>query len=373
VTRRPSAGAAAAARAVRHRPAAGRRAVSTWSRRGARLGEFQLIERLRSIAPGDGPGVIRGIGDDAAVLRPGALVLATCDVQVEGIHFTRDVCSPADVGWRALAVNLSDIAAMGGVPRYALASLLIPPSVGPAALEDLYGGMGELARLHGVAVVGGNVSATSGPLAVDITLLGDTDHPVLRSGAHPGDGVWLTGEAGKAAAGRFLILHPDAAVSGRDVLAAAYARPTPRVAAGQALGALARAGIVTAMIDTSDGTAGDLLHLADASRVGVRLDAGHLPVPRGVREAAAAAKVKVDAWTLGGGEDYELLFTAGGEFDAKAAHFAASAGLAVTRIGDILPARDGRWVVAAGGERRPLRPAGWDHLASAPSRAAARR
>ena len=348
---------------ISRRAAAPESARAAWKRPGPALGEFALIERLRAIVPGGGAGVVLGIGDDAAILRPGALVLATCDVQVEGVHFTREICTPADVGWRALAVNVSDIAAMGGVPRYALVSLLIPPSAGSAVLEDLYEGMAQLARLHGVAVVGGNVSATTGPLAVDVTLLGEAERAVLRRGAGPGDRVWITGHAGKAAAGRFLLEHAGAAVPARETLEAAYRRPVPRVTAGRALGALARSGLVTAMIDTSDGTESDLLHLADASQVGVRLDAARLPVPAGLAEAARAAGVAVDTWTLGGGEDYELLFTATAAFDSQADEVAAAAGVGIARIGDVLPEREGRWVATAGGERRPLRPAGWDHLA----------
>jgi thiamine-monophosphate kinase len=373
VTRRPGTRAARAPRAERPQRQASASGDSAWARPGPVLGEFELVERLRTVAPAAGAGVIRGIGDDTAVLRPSGLLLATCDVQVEGIHFTREWCSPADVGWRALAVNLSDIAAMGGIPRYALASLLIPPSVGSAALEELYAGIAELARLHDVAVVGGNVSATSGPLAVDVTLLGDADRPVLRSGAHPGDGIWITGGTGKAAAGRFLLEHAEASVPERNMLIAAYCRPVPRVAAGRALGTLAPSGLVTAMIDTSDGTASDLLHLADASQVGVRLDAGRLPVPAGLREAAAAANIVADVWTLGGGEDYELLFTAAGAFEARAEELAAAARLPVTRIGEVLPECCGRWVVTAEGGRRPLRPAGWDHLAGRRSPAAGAR
>lgn len=337
-------------------------ASSAWQRPGPALGEFELIERLRSIVPGTGTGVVVGIGDDAAVLRPGATLLATCDIQVEGVHFTRELCTPADVGWRALAVNLSDIAAMGGVPRHALVSLLIPASAGSAAVEDLYHGMAELARLHGVAVVGGNVSSTPGPLAVDVTVLGETDHAVLRRGARPGDGVWMTGTAGKAAAGRFLLEHPDAVVPDRGTLEAAYRRPVPRVAAGQVLGALAKSGLVTAMIDTSDGTGSDLLHLAEASQVGVRLEAALLPVPRGLADAARAAGLPPDAWTLGGGEDYELLFTAAKNFEDRAGEIAATAGLEITRIGDVLPEREGRSLVTSAGTA-PLRAAGWDHLA----------
>ena len=345
---RPGGPAASAARAA-------------WDRPGPALGEFELIERLRTIVPGRGEGVVTGIGDDTAVLRPGRTVLATCDVQVEGVHFTRDLCAPADVGWRALAVNLSDIAAMGGTPRYALVSLLIPPSAGSAALEELYRGMADLARLYGVALVGGNVSRTAGPLAVDVTLLGDAEHPVLRSGARPGDGVWITGQTGKAAAGRFVLEHaggPDAA----DSLASAYRRPVPRVAAGQALGRLAKEGIVTAMIDTSDGTAGDLLHLAEASHAGVRLDGTRLPVPAGLADAARAAGVAVETWTLDGGEDYELLFTATAAFEGRAAETVQTGGVPVTRIGDVLPEPEGRWIVTPAG-RRPLRATAWDHLA----------
>jgi thiamine-monophosphate kinase len=335
---------------------------AAWTRPGTALGEFALIERLRSIVPGVGAGVVVGIGDDTAVLRAGGTMLATCDAQVEGVHFTRDVCTPADVGWRSLAVNLSDIAAMGGVPAYALVSLFVPASAGSAALEDLYAGMAELARLHDVAVVGGNVSATSGPLVVDITVLGETEHAVTRRGARPRDGVWVTGHVGKAAAGRFLLEHPGAAVPAREALVMAYRRPVPRLAAGRALGNLARTGLVTAMIDTSDGTASDLLHLAEASRVGVRLDAARVPLPRGLADAARAAGVPTDSWALGGGEDYELLFTAAKEFDARAGEVAAAAGVEITRIGDVLPEHEGRSVVAAAGTR-PLEAAGWDHLA----------
>jgi thiamine-monophosphate kinase len=341
-------------------------ARSAWGPAGPALGEFELIERLRLVAPAGGPGVVRGIGDDTAMLRPQeALLLATCDVQVEGVHFRREWLSPADVGWRALAVNLSDVAAMGGVPRYALVSLLIPPSVGVEALEALYGGMAELARLHGVVVAGGNVSATPGPLAVDVTLLGDAAHGVLRSGASAGDGIWITGYTGKAAAGRFLLEHHAPSLPGADALLAAYRRPVPRVAAGQALARFAQAGLVTAMIDTSDGTASDLLHLAEASNLGVRLEAACLPLPDGLGDAARAAGVAAEVWALGGGEDYELLFTAPAAFDARASEITAAAGVPVTRIGEVLPDGGGRWVVSPDGRRQPLRPAGWDHLAGA--------
>jgi thiamine-monophosphate kinase len=148
-------------------------------------------------------------------------------------------------------------------------------------------------------------------------------------------------------------------VPGREGLVAAYRRPSPRVEAGRVL---ARQGWATALIDTSDGTAGDLLHLVEASRVGVRLDAGRLPLPEGLAPAARAAGTDPLAWALGGGEDYELLFAAAPGFDAEAGGLADTAGVPATRIGEILPEADGRWLVRPGGERVPLAASGWDHF-----------
>lgn len=348
----------------------------------AALGEFGLIDRLRRRVPTAGPGVIVGIGDDTAVLRFGGPVLATCDVAIEGVHFTREICGPADIGWRALAVNLSDIAAMGGVPRYALVSLAIPPACDLDTLDGIYDGMAELAVRHGVAVVGGNVARTAGPLVVDVTLLGEAaphraggvsrgvpsgeaERRILtRRGAQPGDGVWITGAVGKAAAGLFLLRHagarcPGLAPADREALASAYRRPVPRVDAGQAL---AETPGVHALIDTSDGTASDLLHLVEASGVGVRLDASALPAAPGVTETARAAAVETDAWALGGGEDYELLLAAAPAFGAAAKGFAGRLGLPLTRIGEILAPEEGRTITRRDGRHEPLAAKGWDHF-----------
>src|SRR5437588_830217 len=183
----------------------------------ASLGEFGLIDRLRRLVPAAGPGVTIGIGDDAAVLQCAGPVVATCDIQVEGVHFTWALCGPEDVGWRALAVSLSDIAAMGGVPRYALISLALPAETTPATIEGIYRGLAEIAGAYDVRIVGGNISRTTGPLIVDVTALGSLDgsrHAVTRAGARPGDGVWVTGTGGGAAAGRFLLEHPEVRVPG---------------------------------------------------------------------------------------------------------------------------------------------------------------
>ena len=325
----------------------------------ASIGEFGLIDRLRRLVPTGGPGVVLGVGDDAAVLRFTGPVVATCDAQIEGVHFTWDLCGPDDVGWRAIAVNLSDIAAVGGTPRFVLVSLVLPPDTEIATVEGIYTGIAAASSAHAVVVAGGNVSRTPGPLAIDVTALGDAGRVVARTGARPGDGVWITGTVGKSTAGRYLAQHPDVRVPGRDALLAAFRRPTPRVRAGRLFG---ETPAVSAMIDTGDGTASDLVHLVTASGVGVRVDEERLPIPDGLAEAARAARADPVGWMLGGGEDYELLFTATGEFDPEAPGLAGTLGVPLTRIGEILPASDGRWIEGRGGHRRPLAAPGWDHF-----------
>ncbi len=324
------------------------------------VGEFALIERLRRLVPTAGAGVVLGVGDDAAVLEFPGPVVATCDAQVEGVHFTWDLCGPEDVGWRAIAVNLSDIAAVGGTPRFALISLVLPETTPVATVEGIYAGVAAAASAHGVVVAGGNVSRTPGPLVIDVTALGGAGRVVTRAGARAGDGVWITGTVGKAAAGRYLAAHPAVRVVGGEGLIAAYRRPSPRVRAGTLLGGTP---VVRAMIDTSDGTASDMLQVATASGVGVQLDEGRLPVPPGLVQAAQAAGRDPAEWMLGGGEDYELLFTAAREFDLEAPALAQRCGVPLTRIGEIRPASDGCWILGRGGQRRPLAGFGWDHFA----------
>jgi thiamine-monophosphate kinase len=333
--------------------------VRAWGEPLASVGEFGLIERLRRLVPTKAPGVVLGIGDDAAVLRFIGSAVATCDIQVEGVHFTWSTCSPEDVGWRAIAVNLSDVAAMGGTPRFALVSLALPADSPLERIEGIYRGVGEIATSYAIAIAGGNISGTSGPMVIDVTALGDVERAVPRSGAVPGHGVWITGSVGKAAAGRFLLQHPEVHVAGAEALVEAYRRPAPRVAAGKLL---AETGMVSAMLDTSDGTASDLLHLVEASDVGVRLDEEHLPVSAGLTAVARAARQDPAAWTLDGGEDYELLFAAAPGFAAEAAQIASRLEVALTRIGEILPRSEGRWVIEPGGARRRLSARGWNHF-----------
>jgi thiamine-monophosphate kinase len=248
-----------------------------------------------------------GAGDDAAVLRPtpGRKLVVTTDVLVEGRHFTAGLSDPEDWGWKAVAVNVSDLAAMGAVARWLVLALTVPDAAVVATLERVYAGIGEACGAFGVALAGGDTSA--GPaLSLAVTALGEADQVVTRAGARPGDRLVVTGPLGAAAAGLALLERGDrsaAALLDRfPGLAAAHRRPTPDVRMGPRL---ARAG-ATAMIDVSDGLAGDALHLAEASGVGVELRDAALPLAPGVAEAAALLGRDPVGLALGGGEDFVL-------------------------------------------------------------------
>jgi thiamine-monophosphate kinase len=270
------------------------------------IGEFGLIARLT----GDlelGPGVVLGAGDDAAVLQPtaGHKLVVTTDVLVEGVDFTAELSEPEDWGWKAVAANLSDLAAMAAEARWLVLALTVPEATPVATLERVYAGVGEACRAFGVALVGGDVSA--GPaLSLAVTALGEAERPVPRSGARPGDRLAVTGPLGAAAAGLALLSSGDPAAAGLlgrfPGLAAAHRRPIPALAMGLAL---ARAG-ATAMIDVSDGLAGDALHLAEASGVGLEVSAPAVPFAPGVAETAALLGRDPLDLALAGGEDFVL-------------------------------------------------------------------
>jgi thiamine-monophosphate kinase len=319
------------------------------------LGEFGLIERLVARLP-PAEGVVVGIGDDAAALAPtpGRLLLATTDGQVEGVHFRRDGTPPRSLGHRALASNLSDVAAMGGRPRWAMVALTLPDDLELAWLEQLYEGLAALASRHGVGVVGGNVARSLGGVVVDVTLLGEVspDRRLTRAGARPGDGVYVTGQPGDAAGGLELILRPRLrerlAAHDVDRLLRAHWEPSPRVDEGQALAA---GGTVSAMIDVSDGLAADLGHLLTASGVGATLDESALPIGPALRALEAAGGPPARDLALHGGEAYELSFTC-----------RAAPAVPATRVGEI-EAEPGLRLRSSDGAVRPLRAGGHDHFA----------
>lgn len=330
------------------------------------IGEFGLIDRLAQLVAVHREDVVVGIGDDVAVLRGdgASWLLATIDSQVEGIHFLREAISPYQLGRKALAINVSDIAAMGGEPTFALVSLALPPDVEVAWVEALYRGLRSEGDISGVAVVGGNIARSPDGVVIDIALLGRVlpEELLLRSGARPGDLVLVTGTLGDSAAGLHLILHPDTPVPDavRRYLLERHLTPTPRLKEARVI---ARSRQATAMIDVSDGLSSDVGHICDRSGVGVRLWAERIPISDALRQVAAVTERPAWDWALAGGEDYELCFTAPPEkAEALAREVTAVTGTAVTVVGEILPAESGRWVVLPDGRKAPLEAKGWRHF-----------
>lgn len=388
--RRPGAGAPlslpgqAARGAAATRPAARPGRASAAPARVGAIDEFELIDRLARLLPPPPRPVPVGLGDDAALVPTGPATLVTTDVQVEGVHFRRDLSLPEEVGRRALEVNLSDVAAMGGVPEWGVISLLLPPDLPLAALEGVYRGLAASARRAGVGLVGGNISrAGGGPFSITVTLLGRpaARRPVRRSGARPGDLVVVTGYPGLAAAGRQLLEEsgpgpdlwaPPRPARGRASASARPEYPLADPAARAALGRFlapearlnagpwaARAG-ASALIDLSDGLAADLGHLLEASGVGARLDRAALPRLRGYDALCATRGWRPEQLILFGGDDYELLLTISPRRWAAAAPRTSSAKIPKTVIGQVT-AEPGVLILADGLREAVVSPRGWRH------------
>jgi thiamine-monophosphate kinase len=269
----------------------------------ANAGEFGLIARITRRLP-SGPATLLGPGDDAAVIAaPDRRVVASTDVLVDGRHFRRDWSSAEDVGHRAAAANLADIAAMGAVPTALLVALCAPPDLPTVWAEELADGLGAEAASAGAAVVGGDLSA-SPTLTIAVTALGDLEgrSPVTRAGARPGDVVAVAGRLGHAAAGYTVLCRGFRTPK---VLVDAHRRPEVRYAAGPEAAGLG----ATAMIDVSDGLLADLGHVATASGVGIDLRKDAFPLPAQMRDAAAALGVDPYTWLLAGGDDHALAAT----------------------------------------------------------------
>jgi thiamine-monophosphate kinase len=324
------------------------------------LGEFGLIDLLaRMIAEKEGrkapPDLILGIGDDAAVWRGDkSLQIATVDTMVEGVHFSPDTATWPEVGWKSLAINLSDIAAMGGEPRYALVAISLPSDTEVDAVAGLYEGMLALAGESGTTIAGGNVSRAP-QVTVTVTVLGSSPNGEVlrRDAAHPGDIIAVTGYAGSAAAGLKMLQDnlklPEAAAA---YLRNAFLRPQPCLAEGRLL----LSSGIRAAIDTSDGLVADLGHICQASRTGARINADSLPVHPAVREHFGAAARDM---ALGGGEDYELLFTGPAQVVDR---IKSEAGCPVTVIGEITDKPEKIEVTDSQGRPVAVDIAGWTHF-----------
>ena len=307
------------------------------------LGEFGLIRRLRRRLEirGAGPGaVVRGIGDDCAVLRgvrPGNLLLYTCDPVVESVHYL-STTPPRQVGWKAMARNLSDIAAMGGLPRWAIVSIGLRPATSVRYVEAVYEGMRSVAGRFGCVIVGGDTTRVNHEQFIAVSLIGEVEkrHLALRSGAKNGDRVFVTGTLGGSRRGRHLTFMP-------------------RIKEARWLVSHFR---VHAMIDLSDGLSSDLQRLVEAGdhRPGFDIDAARVPLSAAARGSLRAA--------LGDGEDFELLFTVAARDAARLrATWPRRFRLRLTEIGRVTRSPGRTSLVSADGSRHPLKAGGYDHFA----------
>ena len=326
------------------------------------LGEFGLINLLAEmISKAQDTGaepykkLLIGIGDDAAAWKgEPATQLVTTDSLFQDVHFRLETTPWYELGWKSLAVNLSDIAAMGGVPEYAVISLGLPPDAEVDDVKALYRGMLDLAQKHGVALVGGDTCRA--PLvSITVTVLGSAKDSVLtRAAARPGDKIAVTGAVGGAAAGMEMLDGKlKLGAESESQLRKAFLQPEPRVAEGQSMVKLG----VKAAIDISDGLMPDLKHICDASKVAARVEADKIPVAPVVRSNFAERALEL---TLGGGENYELLFTAG---DVVIDKVKVELSCPVTVIGEIMVGEPGS-IVMVDAHGQPVSPgkAGWEHF-----------
>jgi len=336
------------------------------------IGEFGLIDRIDALIQRQGtraPEVSVGIGDDCAAFQPrsGYDILMTCDAMVEGRHYLPHLITPLDLGRRAMTLNISDIGAMGGVPRYALISLGLQPAIRVGDVEAFYLGCIEALDPFHAVIVGGNITRSEGPNFIDITLIGEIEHglSVRRSTAKPGDVIVVTGYPGQSAAGLHVLLSDLAGDEWKGhPLVQAYARPSHRAVEGAAV---ARSGLATAMIDISDGLLGDLGHICDQSRVDARIYQKYLPISPAFRDGARHLKRDPMEFILGDSDDYELIITCRPEHALEVQSLIRSiANVPVTAIGEIIPSPEGGrniHMTSPDGVTRRVNRSGWDHFA----------
>ncbi len=327
------------------------------------IGEFGFIERIAPLGMIRPEGVVKGIGDDCAVIDMGGpdYLLVTTDLVVERVHFLKDLASPETIGAKAVTVNLSDIAACGGLPRDAFVSLAIPQDVELDWLDGLYRGMTACAREYGVNILGGDTTGSKTDIVINITLTGTVprDRVLFRHTAMPGNVVVLTGPTGESGAGcEILLTGADLPQDVSSPLIRSHMEPRPHVTEGRLL---AESGACTAGIDVSDGLSSDLGHLCHDSGVGAVIYEERLPISPDLMRAAAAMGKNPLEWILNGGEDYVLLAAIRADRLEGLSSIARAAGCALYPIGEfvdrkemILRTRDGRDAVLAS--------RGWDHF-----------
>jgi thiamine-monophosphate kinase len=325
--------------------------------------ELQLIDSIEKLTRRVFPHprhLILPIGDDAAAFQPskGSLLLVSSDALIEGIHFDLEYFSAQDLGWKSLAVNLSDIAAMGGKPRLFTTSIGLPPELDPRFIHRFYQGMLKLALTFGVCLAGGDTCASSGGIFLDVTILGEVPYRqmITRSGACVGDIICVTGELGGSAIGLEIMQRHFSRIPHKSAHTLRQLRPSPRVEIGRWL---AEHQMASAMIDLSDGLSMDLHRLAAKSNVGAFLEASDFPRPPVGPKLASMLTHSLLHYTLNGGEDYELLFTVPHKLKSRIP--SSLHGIRITPIGEIIPRSRG-CLMRVGGQTAKLLPRGFDHF-----------
>jgi thiamine-monophosphate kinase len=330
------------------------------------IGEFGLIHAIQKLSVRRSPDTMIGIGDDAAVLKlsPSVLLLASTDMLIEGVHFDLSFTDYYSLGWKSAAVNLSDIAAMGGTPRFCLTSLALPAHIAVEAVKEYYRGFNGLIRKHKTALVGGDTCSSKDRLVISVTVLGEAKQPVTRTGAKQGDRIFVTGTLGDSGAGLELL---KSGAAGKDPkaknntprsdiekLVGKHLRPSPRVEWGSQI---ARSGCASSMIDVSDGLSSDLFHLCEESRVGAVLRSDALPISGSFLKSAYRLQRSPLHYVLSGGEDYELLFTVPLARMKRVEAFT----FPVTEIGMITGGHK-MVLMDAAGRKTAIRPTGYNHF-----------
>lgn len=329
--------------------------------------ETAFLQRLTGSTGPKPADLLLGIGDDAAVFRPtpGRVLTAASDLLTEGIHFQRDYFSGFDIGAKALLVNLSDMAAMGAVPRWCLMNLALPANFPDQEADAIVRGLLETAKRFGVTLIGGDTSASTGPVFIGVTILGETRPGawLTRSGARPGDAIFVSGVLGDSEAGRLMLSRGDISGEHSSEAVEKHLRPVPRLELGRFL---VSSGACTAAMDLSDGLSIDLKRMCESSRTGALLLGNRIPASRGAEgEAEKAGKSRLDL-ALNGGEDFELLFTIQPEMVQKIELLSGSeqiGGVRLTQIGTIEPAETGIRIDSGKGPE-PLPSRGFDHFSN---------
>lgn len=330
------------------------------------IGEFGFIRKISNgclIRPDN---ILKAIGDDAAAFRalPGEVLLVTTDMLIEGIHFIRKAASGYELGHKSMAVNLSDIAAMGGVPKEAFVSIAIPDTCGLDYLEEIYNGMKALSERYGVNILGGNTTSSRRDLIINITLIGTaSENRILyRHTALPGDKIYSTGYLGDSRAGLYLILN-DISPESPEERAVYRSHIVPQPHIGQGL-FLAQSDGVHAAIDVSDGLSSDIAHIAEESLCGIRLYSDHIPISNNLKIFCRKFGFDPLEYALSGGEDYVLLFTVAPENAAGLGQeYFERFHEPIYCLGEII-ADNHKEVVYPNKEVRQLRVSGWDHFAA---------